>query len=198
MTKTKLHAFGLITVIAIGAFILAALIGGTAVYSTKSSFCGSCKIMQTRYVAWERSTHARSVHAATADCIDCHSEPGAIGNFKAHLNGARYVLVRLTGGAGRAILQGKVYMSACTECHTVRGIVVKQPGHEINHAAHIAHSIECFQCHRNPSHGTLLGEPTLHAMDTCESCHTQQQYQMARCTACHSRSMINNLFLSRH
>jgi|Deesub1362A_J573_1020465.scaffolds.fasta_scaffold00731_5 nitrate/TMAO reductase-like tetraheme cytochrome c subunit len=185
---------GFLLFFAAAAFVAAVSLGGMAVYSTQSSFCARCKIMQTRYVAWERSTHARSTHAMAA-CIDCHSEPGLLGEFRAHLNGARYVLVRLMGERRGAILRGKVYTKACMECHKVRDIIVRQPGHEINHSTHLNRRLECFQCHRNLSHGTLLGEPELHPMEVCASCHTQQQFQMRGCISCHSKQQINNLFL---
>ena len=152
-------AFGVIVIVGILIFIAVVSIGGMAVYSKQSSFCASCKVMQTRYVGWERSTHARSVHAK-ADCIDCHSEPGLTGEFKAHLNGARYVMVRLTGEGGGAILRGKVYTKGCTQCHPWRDIVAKNPGHQLSHAAHMVHGLDCFQCHRDIADGlSLAGLP---------------------------------------
>jgi len=187
--------FAVIIIVGIVMFVGAVMLGGMAVYSKQSSFCASCKIMQTRYAAWERSTHARSVHAK-ADCINCHSEPGLVGEFKAHMNGARYVFERVTGAHAGAILGAKVYTKSCEECHKPSDIMCKNPGHEINHAAHIAHRIECVECHRNIAHGTLLGEPSVNPMETCMTCHTQQQYQMGRCRRCHPDVMINNLFLT--
>jgi nitrate/TMAO reductase-like tetraheme cytochrome c subunit len=187
--------FTVIVVVGIVIFVSVVMLGGMAVYSKQSSFCASCKIMQTRYAAWERSTHARSLHAK-ADCINCHSEPGVIGEFKAHMNGARYVFERVTGAHAGAILGAKVYTKSCEECHNVRDIRTKIAGHEINHVAHLAHRIECVACHRNIAHGTLLGEPTVHPMQTCMSCHRQQQYQMGKCRLCHPAVMINNLFLA--
>jgi len=186
--------FSVVVIAGVLIFIGAVMLGGRAVYSTQSSFCASCKIMQTRYVGWERSTHARSAHAK-ADCIDCHSEPGIIGEFNAHLNGARYVAVVLAGGNRGAILRGKVYTSACTECHKVEDIASRNPGHEMNHAAHLAHNVECFQCHVDLAHGTLLGEPRTPVMEVCMSCHRQQQGQISKCVLCHPRNMIDNLFL---
>ncbi|MEW6111427.1 MAG: NapC/NirT family cytochrome c [Thermodesulfobacteriota bacterium] len=189
------RTFTVVIIAGVLIFIGAVTLGGMAVYSKQSSFCASCKIMQTRYVGWERSTHARSIHAK-ADCIDCHSEPGLIGEFKAHLNGARYVFVRLTGGHGGAILRGKVYTEGCIECHKVSDIRVKNAGHEVNHRAHLAHNLQCFQCHQDLAHGTLLGESGMHPMQTCVACHRQQQYQMAACIRCHPQVMINNLYLA--
>lgn len=186
----------IIIILGILIFVGAVTLGGMAVYSKQSSFCASCKIMQTRYVGWERSTHARSLHSK-ADCITCHSEPGIIGEFKAHLNGARYVFERVTGEHKGAILGAKVYTKSCQECHNVRDIKSKNPGHEVNHAAHLAHNVECVQCHPDIAHATLLGEPAVHSMRTCVLCHNQQQYQMANCTRCHPKIMINNLFLTR-
>ncbi len=191
-------SFGVILAVGLLIFIAVVSIGGMAVYSKQSSFCASCKVMQTRYAGWERSTHARSVHAK-ADCIECHSEPGVIGEFKAHINGARYVIVRLTGEGGEAILRGKVYTKACAHCHKWEEIVPNNPGHQIGHVAHMKHGLECFECHRDVAHGTLLGQANISPMETCPSCHTQQQYQMAQCSLCHSAAMINNLFLTvRH
>ena len=187
--------FAVMVIVGIVIFVGLVTLGGMAVYSKQSSFCGKCKIMQTRYVGWERSTHARSVHAK-ADCINCHSEPGIIGEFKAHLNGARYVFERVTGDHMGAILGAKVYTKSCTECHKPEDIVVKNPGHEVNHAAHVDHKVECVQCHRDIAHGTLLGAPTVHPMETCAACHRLQQYQMGRCVLCHPGNMIDNLFLA--
>lgn len=184
-----------IIVVGILIFIGLVTLGGMAVYSKQSGFCASCKIMQTRYVAWERSTHARSVHAK-ADCITCHSEPGIIGEFKAHLNGARYVFERVTGAHKGAILGAKVYTKSCEECHKVGDIGTKVEGHEVNHSAHMAGGLQCVQCHRDIAHGTLLGGPSVHAMKTCPSCHTLQQYQMNTCIRCHPRVMIDNIFLT--
>lgn len=190
-----MKTFAAMVVVGIVVFIGLVTAGGMAVYSKQSSFCASCKIMQTRYVAWERSTHARSVHAK-ADCINCHSEPGIIGEFKAHMNGARYVFERVTGGHQGAILGAKVFTRSCEECHKPGDIVVKQAGHHVNHAAHMAHKIDCVQCHRDIAHGTLLGQSSVHPMETCATCHTQQQFQMGRCVVCHPRNMIDNLFLA--
>jgi nitrate/TMAO reductase-like tetraheme cytochrome c subunit len=187
--------FSLIVNVGVLIFVGAVTVGGMAVYSKQSSFCASCKIMQTRYVGWERSTHARSVHAK-ADCITCHSEPGIVGEFKAHLNGARYVFVRVTGGHAGAILRGKVYTKACLACHKVEDIRTKISGHEVNHRAHLAHKLDCFECHRDLAHGTLLGEPTVRPMETCVSCHRLQQFQMRNCVLCHPKLMIDNLFLA--
>jgi len=192
------RSLAVMTAVGIVIFFGAVTLGGMAVYSKQSSFCASCKIMQTRYVAWERSTHARSVHAK-ADCINCHSEPGIIGEFKAHLNGARYVFERVTGEHKGAILGAKVYTKSCEECHKVSEIKTKNPGHEINHVAHLAHNVACVECHRDIAHGTLLGQPAVHALQTCASCHRLQQYQMGRCVQCHPRIMIDNIFLmARH
>jgi nitrate/TMAO reductase-like tetraheme cytochrome c subunit len=189
------RTFAVIIIAGVVIFVGAVTLGGMAVYSKQSSFCASCKIMQTRYVAWERSTHARSVHAK-ADCINCHSEPGIIGEFKAHLNGARYVFERVTGEHKGAILGAKVYTRSCEECHKVEDIRAKNAGHEVNHLAHLAHNLECVQCHRDIAHGTLLGEPSVQPMQTCATCHRQQQFQMRNCVLCHPKMMINNLFLT--
>ncbi|HTY22708.1 MAG TPA: NapC/NirT family cytochrome c [Desulfomonilaceae bacterium] len=189
------RTFAVIIVAVILIFVGAVTLGGMAVYSKQSSFCASCKVMQTRYAAWERSTHARSVHAK-ADCINCHSEPGIIGEFKAHFNGARYVFERVTETHQGAILGAKVYSKSCEECHKVGEVRTKNAGHEVNHGAHLAHNLECVQCHRDIAHGTLLGEPTVHTMQTCASCHRQQQYQIAKCGLCHPKLMIDNIFLT--
>jgi nitrate/TMAO reductase-like tetraheme cytochrome c subunit len=189
------RTLSLVVIAGILIFIVVVTLGGMAVYSKQSSFCASCKIMQTRYVGWERSTHARSVHAK-ADCINCHAEPGIVGEFKAHLNGARYVAVRLAGGDRGAILRGKVYTRSCVSCHKVEDIKTRNAGHEVNHLAHRKDNLECFECHRGLAHGTLLGESSMSAMEMCATCHRQQQFQMANCAVCHPKVMIDNLFLA--
>ena len=189
------RTFTVFIIVVAAMIVLSVTLGGMAVYSKQSSFCASCKVMQTRYAGWERSSHARSV-PSMADCIDCHSEPGISGEIKADVNGARYVMVRLTGEGDSPILRGKVYTKSCLQCHNINDLVSKNPGHEINHAAHLAHNLECVQCHSGIAHGTLKGDPSAHALETCGTCHNQQQAQLSRCRLCHPASVINNLFVN--
>lgn len=189
------RTFAVFIMVAVVLIVMSITLGGMAVYSKQSSFCASCKVMQTRYAGWERSSHARSVHSK-ADCIDCHSEPGIIGEFKAHINGARYVLIKLTGNENSPILKGKVYTRSCIQCHKVSDLVSKNPGHEVNHSAHLAHNLECVQCHAGIAHGTLKGDPSAHALEACANCHNQHQAQLSRCGLCHPAVMINNLFMN--
>src|SRR5918994_7087221 len=92
--------------------IVVALLGlaawGAVAYTARPDFCASCHLMQTRYVSWKRSPHY-----AAATCIQCHSEPGLIGEVKAHLNGTRYLWVILTGDKSGTILRAAVSSATC-------------------------------------------------------------------------------------
>ena len=95
-----------VTWIASAGIIAAIFIGVFAAFITYSStprFCGSCHIMETRYVSLRNSDHADE-----ASCIDCHSEPGLMGEIEAHLAGSRYVYTYLTGELSAPILLAEV------------------------------------------------------------------------------------------
>ena len=158
-----------------------ALTAGALRYTDQPSFCGSCHPMTTRYVSWQRSTHAER-----AACLDCHSEPGAAGEIKAHLDGARYLFVVLTTEGAGTIIRARVSNESCQRCHAAADLpdVVRQ--HRVAHRSHWRREISCADCHGNLVHGSLHGGAVRPSMATCIGCHTKTSPAvMAACATCH-------------
>lgn len=85
-----------------GAFILFVLIAGfgaaltagavsVIAYTDTTAFCGSCHTMAPEIKGYEISAH-RNVA-----CVECHTEPGLGGWFKAKLNGTRQLIEVIAG-----------------------------------------------------------------------------------------------------
>jgi nitrate/TMAO reductase-like tetraheme cytochrome c subunit len=140
---------------------------GAVAYTARPDFCAGCHVMQTRYVSWKRSPHS-----AAATCIQCHSEPGLIGEMKAHLNGARYLWVILTGEKSGAILRAAVSSATCAQCHPAQRLPQATATLRIDHAVHLARDIACAQCHAGLVHSSLYGRQVRPALETCDRCHS--------------------------
>ncbi|MEO8625629.1 MAG: NapC/NirT family cytochrome c [Candidatus Limnocylindrales bacterium] len=85
-----------------GMFIVFVLIAGfgsamtvgavaTIAYTDTSAFCGTCHTMAPEIKGYEISAH-RNVA-----CVECHTEPGLAGWFKAKLNGTRQLIEMIAG-----------------------------------------------------------------------------------------------------
>lgn len=156
------------------------ILGGGLVYTSSPSFCGTCHVMSTRFTSWERSSHA-----GRADCLDCHSEAGPLGEVKAHLNGLRYLSVMLTGEKTGTIIRASVPAEVCGECHPVETLSERTRFHPSKHRLHRQEDITCTDCHGNLVHGTLRGSASRPPMETCFSCHQSQEQELVMCGTCH-------------
>jgi cytochrome c nitrite reductase small subunit len=143
---------------------------GAVAYTARPDFCAGCHLMQTRYVSWKRSPHSTA-----ATCIQCHSEPGLIGEVKAHLNGTRYLWVILTGDKSGTILRAAVSSETCAQCHPSSRLPEAIAARRIDHARHLARDISCAQCHAGLVHGSLYGHQTRPAVETCGRCHASER-----------------------
>lgn len=85
-----------------GAFVLFVLVAGfgaaltvgavaTIAYTDSVAFCGTCHTMAPEMKGYEISAH-RNVA-----CVECHTEPGLAGWFKAKLNGTRQLIEVIAG-----------------------------------------------------------------------------------------------------
>jgi nitrate/TMAO reductase-like tetraheme cytochrome c subunit len=146
----------------VGALTLVA--ASTLVVTGRPQFCRSCHLMETRYVAWERS-----VHADKATCLDCHASPGFVGEVQAHLNGARY-LVALATGRPQVILRAEIPQGTCVECHRPGELSTTSDGVPIAHIAHFEADVRCQECH-NGFHDDLGGGELKADLSTCDNCH---------------------------
>jgi cytochrome c nitrite reductase small subunit len=146
-------------------------------YTSKPSFCGSCHLMQTRYVSWERSLH----NGAT--CFQCHSEPGLVGEVQAKLNGIKYLYYEYEGYRDVQILRAEVSNASCMRCHTIEEMDEKMQraispiqNPPTSHSSHVKDlNISCTACHGNIMHVTLEGT-SKKALGACKDCHKQTDF----------------------
>jgi len=146
---------------------LALMTWAALAYTGQPGFCATCHLMQTRYVSWARSDHSRA-----AACMDCHAEPGALGEIKAHLNGARYLWVLATGRP-QVILRAEVPQGTCAKCHPIEDLPTEAEGVRLAHRAHFGADVRCEECHAG-FHNDLGGGDLRSGFDGCTRCHGPQ------------------------
>ena len=116
-----------------GMFVLFVLIAGTGAamtvgavatiaYTDTPTFCGSCHTMEPEIKSYEVSAH-RNVA-----CVECHTEPGLGGWFKAKMNGTRQLFEVITGSfptpippPDHAALPPTTV--TCQRCHNVEPLI---------------------------------------------------------------------------
>lgn len=145
--------------------VVAALSAAALVVTSQPIFCQTCHLMKTRYVSWERSDHH-----GKAECLDCHAEPGLWGEIKAHVNGARYLYVLVTGRP-QVILRAEVPPGTCEQCHPRGEIEDIVEGVSVAHRSHAAADVTCETCHRG-FHEEVEGGTLRASLDTCVECHS--------------------------
>ena len=112
-----------------GAFILFVFIAGfgasmtvaavtVIAYTDTPAFCGSCHTMAPEIKGYEISAH-RNVA-----CVECHTEPGLAGWFKAKINGTRQLIEVITGNFPKPIPAPDHTLLpstdvTCKRCHNV-------------------------------------------------------------------------------
>lgn len=169
-------------IIVLAVVVVAAALAGLYTWASTPGFCNICHIMSTRYVSWQRSDHWNK-----ATCIQCHSEPGTIGEIKAHLRGARYVYALVTGTRAAPVLTAEVSNASCERCHKTDELGGIIRGHDPEHAAHLQLGMKCTACHDNLVHGTLSGTALRPYMATCDDCHRELDPAVTICSTCHSK-----------
>jgi cytochrome c nitrite reductase small subunit len=178
MGKTSWVFKGFIAVV-----IGAALFAATITYTSTPRFCSSCHIMETRYVSWKNSDHTDFTN-----CLSCHSEPGLLGEAKAHLAGSRYVYSFLRGEVSRSILLADVPNENCFKCHEEAQLKEKPRAGEVHntyHEIHIAKELHCVECHGGLAHATMLPVKARSAMTLCQRCHKRGTAPFVECSLCH-------------
>ena len=184
----------IIVVVPLVAVAVLAFIGATGWgvlrYTAQPSFCNSCHMMHTRFVSWKRSAHSTA-----ATCIQCHSEPGLWEEIKAHLNGARYLYVMLSGEKSGPLLRAEVSDASCLRCHPRAGLPEVIRNHRVQHNTHLDRGIQCANCHAGLVHGDLYGGQARPAMQLCVDCHAKRNPILTVCQACHVQPISSATFV---
>lgn len=134
------------------------------VLTNRSEFCMNCHIMETRFASWKRSSHAK-----VTVCMDCHSEPGFVGEWKAHLDGMRYIWAMITKKRSGSVIQAHVKNVSCLECHeeyrTMKDVVY--------HNLHERAGVLCTACHDNlmVHRVSLIPPEHSYGAHNCQDCH---------------------------
>lgn len=172
MTSRKKKIVGWVIILTL-LLTLGFIIVAGSVYTSTSSSCTNCHEMNTRYVSWTRSTHAR------VECMDCHSGVGWKGYVAAKVGGARRMLVHVTGHIGNIVAH--VEDEVCLKCHFFsKEPFYQYPAEAINdplimpsdlHRLHFKDpDSTCMTCHQGLVHGSLSGGIPI-KKETCINCH---------------------------
>lgn len=159
--------------------------GGAYYYTSTPQFCATCHSMSPHSESWKVSAHAE-----TATCIECHSGPGPLDEFIAHMKGAKMLYMTVAGIEPHLTMSTKIPNSYCTKCHSMDqepNIQVK-----VNHKAHLDKGTSCQACHFGLVH--LADQPKApneqyHGL--CLNCHETEKVVLkatgsTSCSACHA------------
>lgn len=146
-----------LVIVAIAAFF------GLNAYSQRSQFCGSCHaVMGEYYESWKTSTHGE-----TAECLDCHSEPGWTGYYHSKVEGVKNAL-QFYLGVEKSEKAPPPGPAACLRpgCHT-EDVLAEAPGRGgFAHSGHMA-TVACVECHGDVGHRDVERERAV----SCAECH---------------------------
>ncbi len=173
--------------------VLAVLViasAGSTYYVGTNNFCGSCHQMKTRYSVWSKSTHNQ------VSCITCHSEPGIIGEFKAHIDGLNYLKSFLKESTSNitifATRRNPARLKSCIHCHPADTLVKNTEYLRVNHVSHVIdNEILCTDCHANMIHVSYDFEMSLPKEENCISCHLKEGAR-TNCQSCHIKQVSRN------
>lgn len=172
----------------LGSLVLLA-VAATAVagwYTSRSSFCRSCHIMEPYYVSWQESTHK------DVSCIKCHFPPGAGEKVRGKLLGLVQLTKYVTGTAGprpsAEVPDASCLRSGCHETRLLSGRLDFK-GMPFDHRPHLEETrrgkqLRCTSCHSQIVQGSHMTVTT----STCFLCHFKDgrfNEGLGTCTRCH-------------
>ncbi len=166
--------------------------GSTFVYVGSNKFCGyTCHQMKTRAYIWQKSTHNN------IKCITCHSEPGIIGEFKAHIDGINYLKSFLKEKTKNltifATRRNPARLKSCIHCHPADTLKDESETIRMNHVFHIEkEKLLCTDCHMDMIHGSHSFEVDMVSPKEkkCIICHLRVG-SFLNCQSCHIRKVIS-------
>jgi hypothetical protein len=172
----------------LGTFLLmlVVLIIGAGWYTSRSSFCKSCHIMEPYYASWEASKHS------DVACIECHFAPGFGGKLRGKMLGLVQLAKYATSSEGprpaAEVPDSSCLRGGCHETRLLAGRVVYQ-GINFDHAPHLGEArrgmnLRCTSCHSQ----IVQGQHMAVTLSTCYLCHFKNMPfndKLATCTNCH-------------
>ncbi|MCB0723739.1 MAG: cytochrome c3 family protein [Ignavibacteriae bacterium] len=182
--------FLLFTGIYILSFVI--LVGISAEYTSRPSFCPTCHYMETFHQSWKVSAHNK------VECVECHFEPGMAGTIKGKLNG----LVQIVNYVSLAYKKRKPWAeisdntcarSGCHNMDAMRDSLYEFHGVEFSHRKHLekmadGKSLKCTSCHSQVEQNVHMEVITA----TCASCHFKKSSnpdhdfaKLSDCKLCH-------------
>jgi nitrate/TMAO reductase-like tetraheme cytochrome c subunit len=130
--------------ILLGVFVAVGLIAfGAIEYTSSPGFCSSCHEIAPSVDGWRSSAHAVD-DAAT--CLDCHADPGFVGEMIAHIGGLQEAYVHVTEKPTAQDIDGLVPQARCLECHDDAWDDEAFP------VDHPTKESPCGVCHRDSAH----------------------------------------------
>lgn len=176
-------------------FIIVVLViaagSGTYIYVGSNKFCAyTCHQMNTRAAIWQKSTHK------DIKCITCHSEPGIVGEFKAHIDGLNYLKSFVKGKTTHltifATRRNPARLKACIYCHPADTLSEANENFRIGHVTHVVkNEYLCTDCHEDMIHGTHSFEVDMSMPQekNCIACHLREG-AVTHCQSCHVRKVV--------
>lgn len=149
-------------------------LGAGFVYTSSSYFCASCHEMSTQYISWRRSAHSE------VSCMSCHSEPGLIGEVKAHLKGSKQVFIHVSRLYRLAKFIAHVKDGSCLRCH--KDIKEENAQFKGIHKSHSKIKVDCADCHAGIVHGDIAGGFP-YQKNSCAECHSGRNGQASQAQA---------------
>ncbi len=142
-----------------GILTLFLLLTGSALYTSRPSFCTTCHYMVPFYDSWEMSSHA------DVSCTTCHFPPGLRGTIRGKLAGLEQVISYVGRSYARRkpwaeIDDASCLQSGCHETRTLEGVVPFK-GVVFDHSHHLGElrrgkQLRCTSCHSQVVQGEHL------------------------------------------
>ena len=153
--------------------LLLAVGAGGFYYTSSSATCGTCHEMQTMYVSWQNSSHA------SVDWMDCHSEPGVLGQAKARLEGAQRLFSHFRGKFDfvKATLDNPTCLRSRADFEENDKLVALATQRLVErfavHQSHEPLKLNCNDCHGRMVHGALYRNLPV-TVSKCRTCHEER------------------------
>ncbi|MBN2331591.1 MAG: NapC/NirT family cytochrome c [Deltaproteobacteria bacterium] len=187
---TRQHKKGIIIFLVVSFIGLIALMATLLHLTANYQFCAMCHNMGTYIESWKQSSHRE------VSCLECHFEPGLMGELKGKWKAQTHVVLKITGTAPPRP-HTQVSDASCLRegCHSKTDLSKSEvvfKGVNFSHDTHLSElrrgkKLKCTSCHSQIVQGAHLTVTET----TCFTCHfykKDQHPEMADCTLCHQQT----------